>query len=515
MFRSSALLSFAFFAVAYGQQIGTLTPETHPPLTWETCTASGCTTESSSVVIDANWRYLHIVGGTTNCYEGDTWDFDICTTPEVCAANCALDGAEYETTYGVTTTGDSLTLGFVTVSEQANVGSRLYLMAPGSETEYQLFHMVNQEISFTVDVSNLPCGINGAVYFSQMDADGGVARFPTNKAGAQYGTGYCDSQCPADLKFIDGVANTVDWTPSTNNVNTGTGSTGSCCTEMDIWEANSMSAAFTAHACSVTEQTSCTGTSCSLPNSTQGLCDQAGCDFNSFRLGDTSFYGPGLTVDTTQPFTIVTQFISSNNESTGTLSAIRRVYVQNGVVIQNSETNVAGITATNQIDETFCTEETTAFAETDTFDQKGGFDAMTTAFNAGMVLVLSLWDDYAVNMLWLDSDFPTDGTAPGDARGSCPITSGVPATVEADSPNASVVYSNIKVGAIGSTFSATGTTGTGTGGTGTGTGTGTAPAATQTVFGQCGGIGWTGPTVCAAGSTCSDGNPYFFQCIPS
>lgn len=27
-----------------------------------------------------------------------------------------------------------------------------------------------------------------------MDADGGMARFPTNKAGAKYGTGYCDSQ---------------------------------------------------------------------------------------------------------------------------------------------------------------------------------------------------------------------------------------------------------------------------------------------------------------------------------
>ena len=37
-----------------------------------------------------------------------------------------------------------------------------------------------------------------------MDADGGMARFPTNKAGAQYGTGYCDSQCPQDIKFING-----------------------------------------------------------------------------------------------------------------------------------------------------------------------------------------------------------------------------------------------------------------------------------------------------------------------
>lgn len=71
MFRSAALISFASFAVVYSQQIGTLTPEVHPPLTWETCTtASGCTTVDGTLVIDANWRYLHQVGSSTNCYEG-------------------------------------------------------------------------------------------------------------------------------------------------------------------------------------------------------------------------------------------------------------------------------------------------------------------------------------------------------------------------------------------------------------------------------------------------------------
>jgi cellulose 1,4-beta-cellobiosidase len=282
---------------------------------------------------------------------------------------------------------------------------------------------------------------------------------------------------------------------------------------MDIWEANSVSAAFTAHTCTVTEQTSCTGTDCSAANSTAGFCDQAGCDFNTFRLGVQDFYGPGMTVDTTQPFTVVTQFISSNNESTGTLSAIRRLYVQNGVVIQNVDTDVSGITATNEITTEFCEQETAAFAETDTFDEKGGMSGMSAAMNKGMVLALSLWDDYAVNMLWLDSDFPTDGTAPGDLRGTCAITSGVPATVEADSPNAKVIFSNIKFGAIGSTFSTTGTsTGTGTG-TGTSTATSGAPGATQVLFGQCGGIGFTGPTVCASGSTCQVLNPYFSQCL--
>ncbi len=57
-------------------------------------------------------------------------------------------------------------------------------------------------------------------------------------------------------------------------------------------------------------------------------------------------------------------------------------------------------------------------------------------------------------MLWLDSDYPpnADASKPGVARGTCATTSGVPADVEAQSPDAQVTYSNIKVGAIGSTF---------------------------------------------------------------
>lgn len=80
---------------------------------------------------------------------------------------------------------------------------------------------------------------------------------------------------------------------------------------------------------------------------------------------------------------------------------------------------------------------------------------MGDAFDKGMVLVMSIWDDHAANMLWLDSDYPVgaDATAPGVARGTCATDSGVPAQVESDSADASVIFSNIKFGPIGSTFS--------------------------------------------------------------
>lgn len=41
-----------------------------------------------------------------------------------------------------------------------------------------------------------------------------------------------------------------DW--NTTNANSGVGYWGTCCTEMDIWEANSQAAAFTPHPCTVT-----------------------------------------------------------------------------------------------------------------------------------------------------------------------------------------------------------------------------------------------------------------------
>ena len=39
--------------------------------------------------------------------------------------------------------------------------------------------------------------------------------------------------------------------------------------------------------------------------------------------------------------------------------------------------------------------------------------------------------------------------------------------------------------------------------------------ATQTLYGQCGGIGWTGPTVCASPATCVEENSYYSQCLDS
>jgi len=455
MFYQLLFIAVGLFSIVYGQQIGTNMAENHPPLMIQQCSnTSGCSSQQKSIVLDSNWRWTHTTSGSTNCYTGNTWDKTLCPDPVTCAANCAIDGADYPGTYGITTSGSSLNIKFVVVGPyDTNIGSRVYLMA--DENNYMMFKLKNKEFTFDVDLSNLPCGLNGALYFVEMPMDGG--KFPGNKAGAKYGTGYCDAQCPHDMKFINGEANTINWKPSPNDKNSGTGMYGTCCTEMDIWEANSMATAYTPHVCTVQGQLRCNGTQCGdMPNNRYGgVCDKDGCDFNSYRMGNTKFFGTGLMVDTTKPFTVVTQFMTNNGMDSGELSQIRRLYVQNGKVIPNSQVNLPGIKNYDSVSDAFCNDQKMAFGDKNDFEMKGGLKSLGATLERGMVLVMSLWDDHDVHMLWLDSSYPTDQppTKPGIARGPCSTDSGAPNDVESKYPNSNVKFSNIKYGDIGSTYS--------------------------------------------------------------
>jgi cellulose 1,4-beta-cellobiosidase len=173
----------------------------------------------------------------------------------------------------------------------------------------------------------------------------------------------------------------------------------------------------------------------------------------------------------------------------------------------------------NSITNDYCTAQKSLFKDQNVFAKHGGMEGMGAALAQGMVLVMSLWDDHSANMLWLDSNYPTTGasTTPGVARGTCDISSGVPSDVETNHPDASVVYSNIKVGPIGSTFNS--------GGSNPGTTTTAKPTTTTTTagnpggtgvaqhYGQCGGNGWQGPTTCASPYTCQKVNDWYSQCL--
>lgn len=147
---------------------------------------------------------------------------------------------------------------------------------------------------------------------------------------------------------------------------------------------------------------------------------------------------------------------------------------------------------------------------------------MGQALGRGMVLVFSIWNDAGGNMNWLDSG----------SNGPCSSTEGNPSNIISQHPGTHVVFSNIRWGDIGST----GKTSPGGGGGTTSktsstkttshttttpttsritttTRTTTATGAAQTHWGQCGGQGYNGPTVCASPYTCQTQNPYYSQCL--
>ncbi|KAH8656610.1 glycoside hydrolase family 7 protein [Tricladium varicosporioides] len=265
--------------------------------------------------------------------------------------------ADY-TAMGVSTSGNALTMyHYVKTDGKLTAASpRVYLR--GDDGKYAMLSLLNQELSVDVDFSTLPCGENGAFYLSEMAADGGAAA----------GKGYCDAQCQ-----------------------------GFCCNEMDILEANSMATAMTPHPCK--------GSS----------CDKNGCGYNPYASGQRSFWGAGKTVDTSKPFTVITQFAASG----GKLSQITRKYIQNGRQISGG----GSISS--------CGSEGTY----------GGLTGMGQALGRGMVLAMSIWNDAAQNMAWLDAG----------SNGPCTSGQGSPSNIQSQHPDTHVIFSNIRWGDIGST----------------------------------------------------------------
>lgn len=198
-FRFLALL----LPLACSQQIGNVT-EVHPQLTTQKCTtAGGCVTQNTSVVLDAlSHRIEDIKTGASCVNSTGGFDTTICPSAEACATSCALEGINYAQ-HGVTSSGSTITLHqYLNVSgTEQEVSPRVYLLDTSGKN-YDMLKLLNQEIAFTVDVSNLPCGMNGALYLSAMDASGG--RSTKNPAGATYGTGYCDAQCGAPVCALAG-----------------------------------------------------------------------------------------------------------------------------------------------------------------------------------------------------------------------------------------------------------------------------------------------------------------------
>ncbi|KAK6846326.1 glycoside hydrolase family 7 protein [Apiospora arundinis] len=464
-----AAIALGLVAALMGHQANAQNPDTtaeaSPKLTTYKCTtAGGCVSQSTSVVIDWNYHWFH-TSDWLSCTTSNGVNSTLCPDQATCAKNCMVQGDANYTANGVATTGDSMTMNQYTYGANGiqSASPRVYLL--GADGNYVLTKLLGQELTFTVDLSTLSCGENGALYLSEMDATGG--RNPYNTGGAKYGSGYCDAQCPVQT-----------WRNGTLN----TSGAGYCCNEMDILEANSRANAFTPHPCSSTD------------------CDKGGCGFNPYSQGHKNYYGPGGTVDTTKPFTVITQFITNDGTTSGTLSQITRKYIQNGKMVASAVSGGDTLTADGCV------------AASPSSAKFGGLPGMGKALGRGMVLTFAIWNDASQFMNWLDSG----------SNGPCSATEGDPALIQKNNPGTHVVFSNIRWGDIGSTFKDGGAApqpGTPTTSkqptitTTTKASTTTAAGPMQTQFGQCGGSGYTGPKTCVSPYTCKVSNEWYSQCL--
>ena len=175
-------------ATVAGQQVGNA-QEYHIPMPVQSCRKhGGCHVEQAEIVMDMQWRWMHNKGGYKNCLPGEFWDTAFCPDPATCSRNCAMEGVDqnaYTQNYGAHQVQNGIKLDWPN-------GPRVYML--DSPDRYKMFRLKNKEFTFDVDLSTLPCGLNAALYFVEMDEFGD--RSGNNPGGAKYGTGYCDAQCP-------------------------------------------------------------------------------------------------------------------------------------------------------------------------------------------------------------------------------------------------------------------------------------------------------------------------------
>jgi cellulase len=414
MARFHFALNAALVGLAAAQTPGTV-PDVHPKLTTYRCTANGCTEKTNYIVLDA---LAHPMVSVNEDYDCGAWgQVPNCPTQEACRDNCIMEGISDYSTVGVTTDGASIRM--QQLLNGRTVSPRIYLLDETKE-RYDMTHLTGGEFSFDVDTTKLPCGMNSALYLGEMEEDGHKSAL--NAGGARWGTGYCDAQCYT-TPFINGEANLEGY--------------GACCNEMDIWEANSRASHIAPHPCNVPGVHLCEGDECGY----DGICDENGCGWNPYRVNQTDYYGVGddFDVDTSKPFTVVTQFPA--DPTTGKLASIIRLYIQDGVVIRSEVANKEGLPEIDHLNDEFCTA-----AGAERFMDLGGMTAMGDALTRGMVVTASIWWDEGGNMTWLD------GASQG--AGPCKDGEGNPSVIREVQPDPEVTFSNLKWGDINTTFTA-------------------------------------------------------------
>lgn len=202
MVRNLPYVALLCIGLAAAQTPGKI-PEKHPKLdTWECTKKHGCKKQESYIVIDqASHPNYQLHAPSLNCGDwGSPPNATVCPDEKTCAKNCIVEGIPDYSKVGVTTKDGNLYLKQLG-KDGSVVSPRVYLLEKNQQ-EYEMLKLTGREFTFDVDTSKLPCGMNGALYLSEMDKKGGKSKL--NPGGAHYGSGYCDAQC-FTFPFVEGV----------------------------------------------------------------------------------------------------------------------------------------------------------------------------------------------------------------------------------------------------------------------------------------------------------------------
>jgi cellulose 1,4-beta-cellobiosidase len=140
-------------------------------------------------------------------------------------------------------------------------------------------------------------------------------------------------------------------------------------------------------------------------------------------------------MDTSKKLTVVTQFISDNGSQNETLKEVKRLYLQNGKVLETIATIQNG-KLYKAIENDSCMNGSVG---DDAYMRLGGYTVFTKSLRMGAVLTMSLWTDES--MRWFDEIDGSPCTSPGGKD-----------AVIAKNKNSFVEFSNNQYGDINSMY---------------------------------------------------------------
>ncbi|KAF4344250.1 exoglucanase type C [Fusarium beomiforme] len=420
------LLAASLFAATDAQRACEGIEEVHPPFNWHDCYGDSCFERYAAVVLDSKLRQIDCCNGSRNTLQRAACKKK---NKDQCPVDCCIHGADYGA-HGIFTNGTDLTLD-VGASHPNTPKDLIRVMLMKDENHYEWTQIIDpwdSEYTFDVEVRDVPPGYKARLSLHWMWEKGNMDKKKGDKAGAKYGTGYCDAHCDQGQRFVMGRANYDGWEPSQTDPHLGTGHLGACCIHLVLWEGNTHSTDFGHYPCDPRGPHMCKGIKCKMD------CYSVGCTWNPNGKDQKPFYGPGKTntIDSSRKFSVVNQWFSTQKPMQPVMTRRVMYYIQDGKLIPSAPSDFRTKKKEfHTMDKGFCAAQAKAWG-LGKWLKKNPWWVNHDAWQYDMVPVFSLVRDYEYDML--------QGFVHGDDKlKSIPI-------------NASVTFSNFRYGRINRTF---------------------------------------------------------------